>query len=238
MDSWLDDSREGHGIMNDQWFVLGGGDGFHVAADPTNPDLVYYESQGGEIVRQDLSSGRERACKPSHNEGEQVFRFNWNTPFIVSPHDPSVLWMGGQYVFRLYERGDRWERVSPDLTTNDPQKMATGGSGAEQHCTITALAESPAKAGVLWAGTDDGKVWVSADAGREWQDVTRNVKGVPAGLYVSCSLPSATGCSTSGSHRTARSNRPSRRPSSTHSSTVTPSSPSWRLPKCWRTCGG
>jgi photosystem II stability/assembly factor-like uncharacterized protein len=186
IDNWLDDSRDGHGIMNEHWFVLGGGDGFHVAADPTNPDIVYYESQGGEMLRQDLSSGRERACKPSQNEGEQVFRFNWNTPFLLSPHDPTVLWMGGQYVFRLYERGDKWERVSPDLTTNDPNKMATGGSGAEQHCTIVALSESPAKAGVLWAGTDDGKVWVTPDAGKTWHDLTANVKGVPRGLYVSC----------------------------------------------------
>jgi len=185
IDSWLDDSREGHGVMNEQWFVLGGGDGFHVAADPSNPDIVYYESQGGELIRQDLSNGRERALKPSNNEGEQVFRFNWNTPFVISPHDPSVLWMGGQYVFRLYDRGDRWERVSPDLTTSDPKKMATGGSGAEQHCTIVALAESPVKAGVLWVGTDDGKVWTSPDAGHTWHDLTGNIKGVPAGLYVS-----------------------------------------------------
>jgi photosystem II stability/assembly factor-like uncharacterized protein len=192
IDSWLDDSREGHGIMNQHWFVLGGGDGFHVAADPTNPDIVWYESQGGEIVRQDLSSGRERNAKPSHREGEPVFRFNWNAPFALSPHDPSVLWLGGQYVFRLYERGDKWERVSPDLTTADPAKMTSAGSGAEQHCTIVSLAESPAKAGLLWAGTDDGKVWVTPDAGRTWRDLTRNVPGVPAGTYVSRIDPSAT----------------------------------------------
>lgn len=192
IDSWLDDSREGHGIMNQHWFVLGGGDGFHVAADPTNPDIVWYESQGGEIVRQDLASGRERNAKPSPHEGEPMFRFNWNAPFVLSPHDPSVLWLGGQYVFRLYERGDKWERVSPDLTTADPAKMSTGGSGAEQHCTITSLAESPAKAGVLWAGTDDGKVWLSPDAGRTWRDLTRNVHGVPTGTYVSRIDPSAT----------------------------------------------
>ena len=185
LDNWFDDTRGGHGIMNDHWFVLGGGDGFHVAADPTNPDVVWYESQGGEILRQDLVSGRERNCRPSHNEGEPVFRFNWNTPFFVSPHDPSVLYMGGQYVFRLYERGDKWERISPDLTTADPKKMATGGSGAEQHCTIVSLSESPAQAGVIWAGTDDGKVWVTPDGGRTWRDLTANVRGVPAGLYVS-----------------------------------------------------
>lgn len=192
IDSWLDDSREGHGLMNTHWFVLGGGDGFHVAADPTNPDLVWYESQGGEIVRQDLASGRERNLKPSHREGEPVFRFNWNAPFVLSPHDPTVLWLGGQHVFRLYERGDKWERVSPDLTTANPAKMTTGGSGAEQHCTIVSLAESPARAGVLWAGTDDGKVWVSPNGGREWKDLTRNVPGVPTGTYVSRIDPSAT----------------------------------------------
>ena len=191
IENWLDDTREGHGILNEHWFVLGGGDGFHVAADPTNPDLVWYESQGGEIVRQDLASGRERNCKPSPGEGEPVFRFNWNAPFQLSPHDPTVLWLGGQHVFRLHERGDKWERVSPDLTTADPAKMASAGSGAEQHCTITSLAESPVKAGVLWAGTDDGKVWVSPDAGRSWRDLTANVRGVPRGTYVSRVEPSA-----------------------------------------------
>lgn len=185
IENWLDDSRSEHGIMSEHWFVLGGGDGFHVGADPTNPAIVYYESQGGELQRQDLVSGRERNLKPSHNEGEPVHRFNWNTPFVISPHDPNVLWMGGQYVFKLTERGDRWERVSPDLTTADPAKMASGGSGAEQHCTIVSLSESPARAGVLWAGTDDGRVWVSPDGARTWRECTAAVKGVPAGTYVS-----------------------------------------------------
>jgi photosystem II stability/assembly factor-like uncharacterized protein len=104
--------------------------------------------------------------------------------------------MGGQYVFRLYDRGDKWERVSPDLTTNDSKQMATGGSGAEQHCTIVALAESPVKAGVLWVGTDDGKVWTSPDAGHTWHDLTGNLKGVPAGLYVGCIDPSPVDAAT------------------------------------------
>ncbi len=173
------------GIMNDDWYLLGGGDGFHVAVDPLHPDTVYYESQGGALQRVDLASGKRRNCRPANGEGEPDFRFNWNTPFLVSPHDPTVLWMGAQYVFRLTDRGERWERVSPDLTTMDPRKMASGGSGAEQYCTIVSLAESPVKAGVLWAGTDDGKVWVSPNAGGAWSDVTRNLRGVPAGLYVS-----------------------------------------------------
>ncbi|MFN8586999.1 MAG: glycosyl hydrolase [Candidatus Eisenbacteria bacterium] len=182
--SMFGDGRIG-GIATDDWYVLGGGDGFHVAADPTNPDLVYYESQGGSLLRQDLSNGRQRVLRPSNNEGEPVFRYNWNTPFFVSPHDPTVLYMAAQYVFRLTRRGDHWERISDDLTTQDPRRMMTGGSGAEQHCTIVALAESPKTAGVLWAGTDDGKLWVTPDGGAHWNDVTANLKGVPVGLYVS-----------------------------------------------------
>lgn len=189
VDSWFGD-HERDGITNAHWFVLGGGDGFHVAADPTNSDVVYYESQGGALLRQDLHSGRERWLRPAPSEGEPRFRFNWNTPFQISPHDPAVLWMGGQYVFRLTRRGDQWERISPDLTTNHPERMAAAGSGAEQYCTITTLAESPVRAGVLWAGTDDGKVWVTTDGGNAWQDLTSKLRGVPAGLVVSRIEPS------------------------------------------------
>jgi photosystem II stability/assembly factor-like uncharacterized protein len=176
---------DGSGLATDNWYVLGGGDGFHVAVDPQHPDTVYYESQGGEMLRQDLASGSERFCRPSNNEGEPKFRYNWNTPFLVSPHDPSVLWMGSQYVLRLSNHGERWERISPDLTTHDAAKMATGGSGAEQYCTIVSLTESPVKAGILWAGTDDGRVWVTPDAGASWNEVTKGMAGLPPGLYVS-----------------------------------------------------
>ncbi len=179
------DGSQGAGQAVDQWAVLGGGDGFHVAVDPTNPDLVYYESQGGEILRHDLRSGRDRSLKPAENEGETQFRFNWNTPFLISPHDPSVLYMGGQYVFKLTEHGDRWQKVSPDLTTLDLKKAYAGGSGAEMHCTVVSLTESALRAGQLWAGTDDGKVWMTQDGGKVWSDLTGNIKGVPANLYVS-----------------------------------------------------
>src|SRR5262249_21232644 len=148
-----------NGITNADWFCLGGGDGFHVAADPSDSSLVYAESQGAEIFRTNLATGKTRYLKPSNKEGEPRFRFNWNAPFLVSPHDPSVLYLGGNRVFRLYEHGDRWEAVSPDLTTQNPQRMITGGSNAETFCTIVSLTESTVKKGVLWAGTDDGKVW-------------------------------------------------------------------------------
>lgn len=183
------DGRIG-GIATDHWYVLGGGDGFHVAVDPTDPNTVYYESQGGYLLRQDLANGRERLLRPSNNEGEPRFRYNWNTPFFLSPHDPTVLYMAAQHVLKLTRRGDRWERISPDLTTQDANKMMTGGSNAEQYCTIVSLAESPKTAGVLWAGTDDGKVWVSPDGGAHWNDVTANLKGLPPNLYVSRIEPS------------------------------------------------
>jgi photosystem II stability/assembly factor-like uncharacterized protein len=96
-----------------------------------------------------------------------------------------VLWLGGNFLFRLDDRGDRWERVSPDLTTRNPERMVTGGSRAENYCTIVSLAESPRRKGMVWVGTDDGKLWVTPDGGRQWNDLTRNLKGVPPGLYVS-----------------------------------------------------
>lgn len=180
----------GHrGITNGDWFCLGGGDGFHVAVDPTDPMIVYNESQGGELIRQDLRSGKVRALKPGAPEGTEAYRFNWNTPVVMSPHDPTVLWMGGNRLFKLTRRGDTWQYASPDLTTRDPNKMLATGSGAETHCTIVSISESAAKAGVLWCGTDDGKVWTSPDGGMHWTDCTANFprgKGaMPAGLYVS-----------------------------------------------------
>ncbi len=183
-ESWLDDPKH-NGITNDQWFCLGGGDGFYVAIDPTDPDIAYYESQGGEIRRLNLKTGRERRLRPSNKEGEPVFRFNWNAPFVLSPHDPTVLWLGGNHVFRLYEHGDKWTLASPDLTTRDPAKMVTGGSRAEAHCTITTLQESALEKGLLWVGTDDGRIWITRDGGAHWSDLSGRLSGVPSGLYVS-----------------------------------------------------
>lgn len=184
VEQWIGEGGS-RGILNDHWFTLGGGDGFYVAVDPRDPDIVYYESQGGSISRVNLRSGKERWIRPSPREGEPRFRFNWNAPFMISPHDPDVLWLGGNHLFRLYEKGDRWERVSPDLTTRDPARMDAVGSAAETFCTITTLDESPVKAGVIWVGTDDGRLWVTKDAGKSWSDLTKNLRGVPAGLWVS-----------------------------------------------------
>jgi photosystem II stability/assembly factor-like uncharacterized protein len=183
-ESWLDEPKH-NGITNAEWYCLGGGDGFHVAVDPSDPDIVYYESQGGTLQRLNLATGKERVLRPAAREGAPEYRFNWNTPFAISPHDPAVLWMGGDRLFRLYQRGDRWEEASPDLTTRDPKKMVTAGSGAETHCTIVTLCESTVRKGLIWVGTDDGKVWVTQDAGAHWTDLTANLSGVSAGLYMS-----------------------------------------------------
>ena len=181
----FNDDLGNNGLTTAEWVCLGGGDGFYVQADPTDPNIVYYESQGGTITRVNLESGRERNCRPSNNEGEPTFRFNWNAPFQISPHDSSVLWLGGNHVFRLTQRGDQWERVSPDLTTMNPARMITGGSAAETHCTIVTLQESPLTRGLIWVGTDDGKLWLTRDAGATWTDLTRQLPGEAKGLYMS-----------------------------------------------------
>src|SRR5690606_18091527 len=108
-------------------------------------------------------------------------RFNWMTPLLVSPHDPATLYCGSQYLHCSHDRGDHWEAVSPDLTTNDPDKLA----GDVPHCTITTIDESPLRKGRLFVGTDDGRVWTSPDAGRSWIELTDRFDGVPPQLWVS-----------------------------------------------------
>ena len=162
-------------ITNAQWRMVWFGDGFHVAFDPTDPNIVYAEAQGGEIARTHLDTGEQYMIKPAAKEGEEAFRFNWNAPFIVSPHDPTTLYLGGNRVFRLTDRGDRWEAVSPDLTTRDPDIILTAGSSAETAGTIVSLAESPVAEGVIWAGSDDGLIHVTQDGGKTWRDVTPRV---------------------------------------------------------------
>lgn len=169
-------------ITNKHWDFVWGGDGFTVAFDPEDPDTVYATSQGGYMVRVDLGTGQTRSLRPAAKEGEPAFRFNWNAPFFVSPHDPSVLYLGGNRVFRLDDRGDRWTAISPDLSRNDVARVVTVGSEAETHGTVVSLAESARTQGLLWAGTDDGRVHVTQDAGTTWTEVT---PGDVGGLYVS-----------------------------------------------------
>jgi len=180
-------SESGYAITNADWQFINNGDGFHVAFDPVDLNIVYAESQGGELVRVHLDTGRRRLLKPAPKEGQPQFRFNWNTPFLISRYDPTVLYTGGNVVFKLTERGDRWERISGDLSTQDLEKMTAVGSDAETYGTIVSLAESPLAPGMIWAGTDDGLIHVTTDDGRNWLDATGPLVG---GLYVSKIEPS------------------------------------------------
>jgi len=163
---------ENVGITNQDWQFVWGGDGFHVAFDPTDPNIVYSEAQGGAVGRAHLNTGRRTQINPSPKEGQPRFRFNWNAPFILSPHDPAILYFGGNCVFKFTNRGEHWERISDDLSHRDIDKVTTVGSEAETHGTVVALVESPMQPGVLWAGTDDGRMHVTTDDGGAWRDVT------------------------------------------------------------------
>jgi len=184
-------------------FTYAGGDGFHVAVDPTDWSIAYGESQQGGMVRQDLKAGGGRSIRPTFNntiglvQGERV-RWNWSTPFIISPWNAQTLYAGGNRLFKSVNRGDSWRVISPDLTTNDTTKTTGVGqksvspeaTGAENHCTIITVNESERKQGLIWVGTDDGKVWVTEDDGQKWTDVTLNFTDVPANTWVSRVIPS------------------------------------------------
>ncbi|MCA9283884.1 MAG: exo-alpha-sialidase, partial [Phycisphaerales bacterium] len=169
-------------ITNKQWQFFLGGDGFHVAFDPTDPNIVYGEWQGGNLSRHHLDTGLHRSLKPAPKEGQLRFRFNWNAPFILSSHDPTTLYLGGNRVFKLTDRGESWSAISPDLSGRDPDVTDAVGSDAETAGTVVALAESPMQAGLLWAGTDDGRLHVTGNDGGSWADVTPAEAG---GMYIS-----------------------------------------------------
>lgn len=182
--------RMRQGIGNWEWYRVGGGDGFHVQVDPTDNETIYSESQGGAIGRRNKRTGENRSIRPRAPEGE-TYRFNWSSPILMSPHNSSTIWFGGNRLFKSVDRGDNWRVASPDLTTNDPEKnkpmlgLTPESTGAERHCTIITISESPRKAGVVWVGTDDGNVQLSEDDGYNWTNVTTNVTGVPKNTWVS-----------------------------------------------------
>jgi photosystem II stability/assembly factor-like uncharacterized protein/uncharacterized coiled-coil protein SlyX len=161
------------GIVNDDWFMLFGGDGFVCGVDPSDPDQVYYEMQNGGMGRRNLRTGEQQSIGPRRGASQARMRFNWNTPFILSKHNPSIYYCAAQYVFRSVKKGDELKTVSPEIT------LTPKGSG-------TALAESPKNPDVLWAGTDDGGLWVTRDGGANWKNVLDSVKkaGLPGPRWV------------------------------------------------------
>ncbi len=170
--SWGGPSQvmHGPGPINEDWFVLSGGDGFVCRVDVTEPDIVYSEIQDGRMLRRNLRTGETAALRPQQTGSTSAYRFNWNTPFILSNHNPSIYYCGGNYVFRSLKRGSDLKVISPEIT------LTKRGSA-------TALAESPRNPDILWAGTDDGALWVTRDGGKEWKNVAQNV-GLPGPRWV------------------------------------------------------
>jgi photosystem II stability/assembly factor-like uncharacterized protein len=164
--------------INEDWIVVGGGDGFVCRVDPTDPDLVYFESQDGNVVRRNLRSGESAGIRPRRERSQPPYRFNWNTPFILSSHNPRLYYSAGNYVFRSLKQGEDLRVISPEIT------RTKRGSG-------TALAESPRNPDVLWVGTDDGNLWVTRDGGAVWNNVVDKV-GLPGPRWVASIEPSRT----------------------------------------------
>jgi S1-C subfamily serine protease/photosystem II stability/assembly factor-like uncharacterized protein len=150
------------GIINEDWLNVGGGDGFVCRVDADDPDLVYFESQNGNISRRHLKTGERASIRPTRPRGAPPYRFNWNTPFILSSHNTKILYSAGNFVFRSLDRGNNIQAISPEIT------LTKRGSA-------TALAESSRNPNVLYVGTDDGALWVTRDGGHEWKDITKNL---------------------------------------------------------------
>ena len=190
--SWMGPSQSAGGIENKDWTLVGQGDGFHTYRDPDETDMIYAEFQGGNLTRYHLATGESKEIRPLPGEGEEDYRFNWNTALHLSPSTPGTLYYGGQYLFRSPDRGESWQKISPDLTTNDPQRqrqMETGGltfdnSTAENNATIYTISESPKNSKVLCVCPVDMFGHVPRDGGESWTNVTANIPDLPEGLWV------------------------------------------------------
>ena len=187
-------TRFGNGIGNEMWVRTGGGDGFYSAVDPTDPDIVYSESQEGNLNRFNFATRESKNIRPSAQPGERL-RWNWSTPLLISPHDNKTLYFGANILFRSPNRGDSWDRISQDLTRavdreTLPVMGITGPGGYRRHEStaqfgnLASIDESPVRRGLLYTGSDDGVIAVSRDAGANWTKVT-SFPGVPDLTYVS-----------------------------------------------------
>lgn len=191
--SWMGPSNSPGGIKNSDWKPVGFGDGFHVLSDWSDPNIVYWEWQGGNLAKYDKTTTESKDIKPQPLKGENKLRFNWNTPIHQSSLNPGTIYVGSQFLYRSANKGDTWERISPDLTTNDPEKqkqeesggLSVDNSSAENHCTIFTICESPMDAGIIWVGTDDGNLQVTANGGASWSNVVKNITGLPKNAWVS-----------------------------------------------------
>ena len=206
--SWCapNETRTDYGLRNGDWFDVWGGDGFYNQFDPANPDILYTESQGGNSGRVNLATGESLPMRPTPsdpNDPEAAYRWNWNSPIVVSRHprsgssEPRVVYVASNHLHRSLDGGESWEEASPDLTRAiDRDTLPIMGAlvtdstlsrhdGQSQFGTITTVSESPLAPDVLYVGTDDGNLQVTRDGGMTWTNVVANIDGVPDGTYVS-----------------------------------------------------
>ncbi|MSO53013.1 MAG: glycosyl hydrolase [Acidobacterium sp.] len=205
--------RTNSGIINDDWYVVNGGDGFQPLMDPTDSRIVYAESQDGRMSRIDRTTNERLVVRPEPAEQKPgdtsgVYRFNWDTAMQLSPFDPATIYIGANMVLKSTDRGRSYQPISPDLTTNTDREalsiMGVAGKdvriakndGVGSFGNIVTLEESAAKQGVVWVGSDDGIVSVTQDAGKTWTNATAKMTGVPKFTYVADVLPSRAAAGT------------------------------------------
>ncbi|WP_425597909.1 WD40/YVTN/BNR-like repeat-containing protein [Ulvibacterium marinum] len=180
------------GIRNSYWQEIAFGDGFDVVPDKDDSQFGYAMSQQGYVSRYDWKTGNNYTVRPTPPDAKTKLRFNWNAGIGQDPFDNSTVYFGSQFVHKSTDKGLTWEIISPDLTTNDPEKQKqdeSGGltmdaTGAENHCTILVVEPSPLEKDMLWASTDDGRVHFTQNGGENWTEVTANIKGLPKGSWI------------------------------------------------------
>ena len=180
------------GIRNSYWQEISFGDGFDVIPDKDDSQYGWTMSQQGYVSRYDWKTGNNYSVRPTHPDANVTLRFNWNAAINIDPNSNSTLYFGSQFVHKSTDKGETWSIISPDLTTNNPDKLKqheSGGltmdaTGAENHCTILVIEPSEVEANMLWVSTDDGRVHYTQDGGTQWTEVTKNIKGLPKGSWI------------------------------------------------------
>ena len=180
------------GIRNSYWQEIAFGDGFDVVPDKDNSRYGYAMSQQGNVSRYDWKTGNNYGVRPTHPNPNIMLRFNWNAAIGQDPFENNIVYFGSQFVHKSEDKGLTWKIISPDLTTNDPEKQKqseSGGltldaTGAENHCTLLVIEPSPLQKDLLWTGSDDGRVHITQDGGKSWVELTKNLKQLPQGSWI------------------------------------------------------